>query len=161
MVEYEGPLLRYCTRLVRDADAAQDIVQDVFIRLFRNWREETKPSPLISNWLYRVVHNCAVDHLRKQSRRTLLHRRHSAEQADMTLPNRGAGFELSEAAEQAAACLQNLSLREQQLVILKVYEEKSYKEISDITGLTVGHVGYILHHALKKLGAELKKVKAI
>ena len=54
-----------------------------------------------------------------------------------------------------------MSLREQQLVILKVYEEMSYKEISEITDLTVSNVGYILHHAMRKMADALKKTKAI
>ena len=67
----------------------------------------------------------------------------------------------TDAGEQAAVALQTLSLREQQLVILKVYEEKSYREISDITGLTVSNVGYVLHHAMKKLARELKNAKPV
>ena len=70
---------------------------------------------------------------------------------------RGQGFEISEDAERAAQALQTLSLREQQLVVLKIYEDKSYAEISEISGLTVGNVGYILHYAMKKLAAELRK----
>ena len=50
-----------------------------------------------------------------------------------------------------------MSERERQLVILKVYEEKSYNEISEITGLTSSNVGYILHHAMKTLAAILRK----
>jgi len=53
--------------------------------------------------------------------------------------------------------LRTLSAREQQLVILKVYEEKTYKEISEITGLSAGNVGYILHHAMKKMSQVLKQ----
>lgn len=154
--EYEAVLLRYAARILQDYDAAQDVVQDAFIRLFRNWQEELRPSPQVSSWLYRVVHNCAVDHLRKVSRRRLLHLRHSAERSDIVPPDRGDAFRLSEAAEHAVTALHALSLREQQLVILKVYEEKSYKEIGDITGLTVGNVGYILHHAMRKMAEHMK-----
>jgi RNA polymerase sigma-70 factor (ECF subfamily) len=57
----------------------------------------------------------------------------------------------------ARSALRSLSPREQQLVILKVYEEKSYREISEITGLTSGNVGYILHHAMRKMAQLLKK----
>ena len=45
------------------------------------------------------------------------------------------------------------------VVILKIYEAKSYHEISDITGLTEGNVGYILHHSLRTLASGLKKQK--
>ena len=158
---YEKDLLRYAARIMNNPSASQDVVQDAFIRLFRHWKLEFVPSPQISSWLYRVVHNCAVDSLRRQARHDLLHTRHADEQPAFAPSNRGEGFEISEAAEQAATALQTLDLRERQLVILKVYEEKSYKEISEITGLTVTNVGYILHHAMKKLAAALKEAKAI
>jgi len=154
--EYEGALLRYAARILNDPDAAQDVVQNAFLRLFKNWKDALVPSPQMSSWLYRVTHNCAVDHVRRESRRHLLHLRHAEEQRDVVPPNRGAGFRISEDAERAARALRTLSLRDQQLVILKVYEEKAYKEIADITGLTVSNVGYILHHAMKKLAAALR-----
>ena len=52
-------------------------------------------------WLYRVAHNCAVDHVRREVRRSRLHERHSAEQTGWAPPDRGAGFRVSEAAERA------------------------------------------------------------
>lgn len=159
--EYEAALLRYAGRILHNDNAAQDVVQNAFIRLFRRWEDDMTPSPKLSSWLYRVTHNCAVDYLRKESRRHLLHTRLAEEHAKFAPPDRGKAFRISEAAEGAAAALKTLKLREQQLVVLKVYEEKSYKEISEITGLTVSNVGYILHHAMKKMAAELKKVKAI
>jgi RNA polymerase sigma-70 factor (ECF subfamily) len=157
--EYQGALLRYAARLVRQHDAAQNIVQDVFIKLFKCWNEELQPSPRILNWLYRVTHNYAVDHIRNEERRHLLHLRHAKECDDFVPPDRGQGFAISDDAERAGAVMKTLSVREQELVILKVYEERSYQEIGEITGLTVGNVGYILHHAMKKLAAELKKME--
>ena len=153
---YEQPLLRYAARILHDNNGAQDVVQDAFLSLFRNWEGEMAPSPHISNWLYRVTHNRAVDYLRHESRRQILHQRHSEEQDDVEPPNRGRDFQISDAAARAAAALRTLSLREQQLVLLKVYEQKSYKEISEVTGLTVTNVGYILHYAMKKLATNLK-----
>jgi RNA polymerase sigma-70 factor (ECF subfamily) len=155
--EYEGPLLRYAARIVHHHDAAQNVVQDTFIKLFRNWKDDLTPCPKLSNWLYCVAHNCAVDHLRKEARHNLLHLRQARERKEFTEPDRGKGFGISEDAERAAEALRTLNLREQQLVILKIYEDKSYVEIGEITGLTVGNVGYILHHAMKKLAAELRK----
>jgi RNA polymerase sigma factor (sigma-70 family) len=154
--EYERPLLRYAGRILRDQHAAQDIVQDTFIRLFKRWAEPWVPSPQLASWLYRVAHNCAVDYVRKESRKRLLHQREALEKSDPQPPKRGTGIEISERAELAASALQTLSLREQQLVVLKVYEEKSYKEISEIAGLTTSNVGYILHHAMKKMAAVMR-----
>lgn len=158
---YEAALLRYAGRLVPKADAAQDVVQDAFIRLFNKWQDELEPSPRLSSWLYRVVHNRAVDHVRKESRRHALHLRHAAQSPEFAVPNRGEGFRISAAAERAVLALHHLSPREQQVVVLQIYEDKSYREISEITGLTTGNVGYILHHAMRKMADELKKAQAI
>lgn len=148
---HEAMLLRYTARIVSDPDAAQDIVQNVFIKLFRSWKESMDVSPQLSSWLYRVAHNEAVDYLRKRERRRLLHWRHAAEQPVVEPVTAASRPGISEAAARADMLLDSLTLRERQLVVLKVYEEKSYKEIGDITGLSVGNVGYILHHAMKKL----------
>jgi len=158
---YEAPLLRYASRLVRNIDVAQDIVQDSFIRLFKKWTDELEPSPRLSSWLYRVVHNRAVDYVRKESRRHALHIRHAEQSQGFATPDRGEGFRISAAAERAVAALQHLSSREQQVVVLKVFEEKSYKEISEITGLSTGNVGYILHHAMRRMAEELRKARTI
>lgn len=150
VAEYESPLLRYAACMVRDTDAAQDLVQDAFIKLYRKWKDELKPSSRMSSWLYRVVHNRAIDYLRKESRRRELHRK-QVKDVDHIPADRGVWFRISEAAEKAAMALDQLSPREKQLVILKVYEEKSYREIAEIAGLTPTNVGYILHHAMKKM----------
>lgn len=150
---YETRLIRYAARLTGCNDVAQDVVQDAFIQLFRKWEGDLIPSPPLSSWLFRVTHNKAVDAVRQRSRRADVETRHAAEQPDSISPSSGQ----SEQAFRAAAALHALDEREQQLVILKVYEEKSYKEISDITGLSSGNVGYILHHAMKKMAIELKK----
>lgn len=153
--QYEAPLLRYAARVTNNADAAQDVVQTAFLRLFENWTEPLEPSPKLSNWLYRVTHNCAVDFIRKESRRNEMHQAHAAEEPDSTR------FTFGGYTDKALKALSILEMREKQLVLLKVFEEKSYKEISDITGLTVTNVGYILHNAMKKMAEELKKEKAI
>ena len=153
--EYEGPLLRYAARVTNSVDAAQDVVQVAFLRLFKHWSEELNPSPKISNWLYRVTHNCAVDYIRKESRRSELHKAHAEENP------KSSRFAFGGYTDRVLKALDVLDLREKQLVLLKVFDEKSYKEISEITGLTVTNVGYILHNAMKKMAGRLKKEKKI
>jgi RNA polymerase sigma-70 factor (ECF subfamily) len=53
--------------------------------------------------------------------------------------------------------LKALDERTRAIVSMKFEEDLSYKQIAEKTGLTVGHVGYILHHALKNLAAELSR----
>jgi len=162
--EYETKLLRYAEQIVRNADTAQDIVQETFIRLIKSYTAEFTSGALISTWLYRVTHNCAVDHIRKYYKVQTIRIKQSDDDDsadDIVISTPPPASETSDEAEQALLALRKLSIREQQLVVLKIYEEKSYKEISDITGLTATNVGYILHNAMKKLAAELKKAKAL
>lgn len=124
-------------------------MQNTFIKFIRKWNQGMDDEHGVSSWLYRVAHNEAVDHLRAEARIRKLHTEHGEEcmaQMRDTRPE-----SISERAENAAQALQQLTDRERQLVVLKIYEEKSYKEIAEITGLTTSNVGFILHTAMKKL----------
>ena len=162
VIEFEAPLLRYASRLLNQSRSAEDVVQMAFLKLHKAWQNGTLDQARVSSWLYRVTHNAAIDYLRKESRRGLLHRRHREEfQLTRQTTYNGSGPEVSDAAARAAEQLKRLSPKERQVVILKVYEEMSYKEISAITGHSEGNVGYILHHALKKMASGLKEANVI
>jgi RNA polymerase sigma-70 factor (ECF subfamily) len=68
-----------------------------------------------------------------------------------------AELERLEAAGLARLLLDRLEPRAREIVMMKFYEDLSYKQIAARTGLTVGHVGYLLHHALKHLALELNR----
>lgn len=156
---YETPLLRYAARLANNAAFAEDIVQNAFVKLARSWKGSFSDSPELSAWLYRTVHNEAVDLIRAEERRQRLHREHGAEalaQPDEDAGVPGAG-EPGDEALAAARALEALSPRERQAVVLKVYEEKSYREIAEIMGISTDNVGVTLNGAMKKLSAILEK----
>ncbi len=156
---YQGRLLRYVARLLANPSPAEDIVQRVFIKCAAAWKGPMEASDDLSAWLYRIAHNEAIDYVRRERRRGFLHLRHAeerkAEGAMVAQPEVGAPSGSGDAAEDAAAALRSLGERDRMLVTLKVYEEKSYKEISAITGMSQSHVGVALHNAMKKLAALL------
>lgn len=157
--QYEAPLLRYAARLANNAAFAEDIVQNAFVRLARSWKGEFADTPSLTAWLYRTVHNEAVDLVRSEERRRRLHREHGSEAMAQTSDDAyepGAG-EPGDEALAAARALETLSPRERQAVVLKVYEEKSYREIAEIMGITTDNVGVTLNGAMKKLSAMLEK----
>ena len=55
--------------------------------------------------------------------------------------------------------IEHLGPRYRELLLLKVQEDKSYREIAEITGLTVTNVGYLLHMAMKELSRRLQRSK--
>jgi len=160
VAEYETGLLRYAARILNNPFTAQDVVQNVFIKLFKGWKRGQKPSPRLKGWLYRVTHNEAVDHIRRESRLHSLHDK-QAEDPTVTCPDGKNCPPDEDRKAMVLSLLGKLHAREQQVVLLRLEEGLSYREISEITGRSEGNVGNILHHAVKKLSASLQQAGAI
>jgi RNA polymerase sigma-70 factor (ECF subfamily) len=154
----ESPLLACAQRHVSDADMAQEIVQEAFLRLHAQFDQVREPR----RWLYRTVHNLALNRRRDERRLVPLPARpgESEEPVDhaadpQPLPDEQ--IARWEAVGLVRLGLQSLDARSREVLELKFAQDLSYKDISARTGLSVGHVGYLLHHALKALAAELAK----
>lgn len=155
----ESPLLGYAFRLVGDQALAEDMVQEAFMKLHAQFDQVLEPR----RWLYRTVHNQAMNSFRRSGKIVAFPTGtdeggspvdHAAD--PQPLPDeqmaRGEGIDL------VRLGLETLDDRARELIRLKFNEDLSYKEISARTGLTVGHVGYILHHALKSIAGELERM---
>jgi len=160
----ESPLLGYALRLAGSRAVAEDIVQEAFMQLHAQFDQVREPR----QWLYRTVHNLALNHRRDTAKLVSLNHpasdpSHLSDSSDTTdshlLPDeqlmRLEGIGL------VRLSLETLDARSRELIRLKFNDELSYKEISERTGLTVGHVGYLLHHALKAIAAELAKTGGV
>lgn len=158
----ESPLLGYARRLTGAPDVAEDIVQESFMKLHAQFDQVQKPRP----WLYRTVHNLALNHHRNTRKIVSLlpasatpdEDSHAAT-AEPVDPRRLPDEELArrEGIDQVLVSLESLDERSQELIHLKFSEDLSYKEISERTGLKTGHVGYLLHHALKNIATRLAR----
>jgi RNA polymerase sigma-70 factor (ECF subfamily) len=157
VTEHEAALLRYAARILNNPFAAQDVVQNVFVKLFKKWEPGMRPSAQLKGWLYRVTHNEAVDHIRRESRRHRLHEAQAKERKVTCSDGRNCGLSLEERRELVLQQVRALHPREQQVVLLRLEEGLSYREISEVTGRSEGNVGNILHHAVLKLSASLRK----
>ncbi len=159
----ESPLLAYARRQVPDADMAQEIVQEAFLRLHAQWAQVREPRA----WLYRTVRNLALNRRRDDARLVPLDRAApdgSAETASAAdhdpadpCPLPDEQIARWEAVGLVQLAVRRLDARSRQVLELKFVHDLSYKEISARTGLSVGYVGYLLHHALKTLAAELDR----
>src|SRR5262245_15729539 len=146
---YEGPLLRYAQRLVGgDLETARDVVQDTFLRAMQ--QDAAALDGQAGPWLYAVCRNRALDIRRKENRmtptsETLLDARPSAG------PPPGLSLETADDSRRLLAALDRLPASQQEVVRLKFQAGLRYKEIADVTGLTVTNVGFLLHTALRTI----------
>jgi RNA polymerase sigma-70 factor (ECF subfamily) len=145
---YEGPLLRYASRLLGDVDRARDVVQDTFLRLCRE--DPARLDGHLAQWLFTVCRNRAIDVRRQESHVEPLDER-SLEARPSVAPGPA---RVLEAREDLAAVLRTLATlppSQQEVLRLKLQAGLSYQEIASVTGLTVNHVGVLLHNALKAI----------
>lgn len=145
----EGGLLRFALGLVGRRSVAEELVQETFLRLHPIWAEVENPRA----WLYRSLRNLALNHLR--DRRPEAELAEDAAAAEAPLPAEQLGRD--EAVGMVRLILAELSAEDRRLIDLKYREELKYGEISRRTGLSVGNVGYRLHHLLKNLADRLRR----
>ncbi len=146
----EVPLVGFVRRrLGGDIEGARDIVQEAFVKLC----QESWPSiePHATAWLYRVCRNRAIDLSRREGHMTAIHT-----QLDVAglrdqneLPD--ASLQQSEQLAQLQAAVIRLTEQQQEVLRLRLHDGLSYRQIAEVTGLTMTNVGYHLHQAITQL----------
>ncbi len=152
LARFEGPLLRYAVRITGDLEKARDVVQETFLRLCRE--NATRQWDHLEPWLFTVCRNCALDAHRKEGRMTALN------EAELELlpnpaPNPVAILEKDESVHQMLQLLAGLPPNQQEVIRLKFQNSLSYQEISQITGLSVSNVGFLLHMGIRGLRQQM------
>jgi len=147
---FELPLLQYAARILGDRERARDVVQETFVELQRSKRRQTDVAP--AKWLFTVCRNRALNICRKEKRMTYLDEE-ILEQKPGGGPAPNENIEEEEAKGFLLRIVATLPLRQQEVLQLKFQNDLSYQEISEITKLSVSHVGVLIHNALKTLRA--------
>jgi RNA polymerase sigma factor (sigma-70 family) len=137
---YEVPLIRYATWVLRDVERAREVVQETFLRLCRE--DSSRVGGYVAQWLFTVCRNLAFDTRRKEARMTPLGDTEIG--VDTTLDQR-------ETAGEIFRMLDTLPKNQREVVYLKFQCDLSYKEISEITKLSVTNVGFLIHTAIKAI----------
>ena len=151
--QHSAPLTRYATALLRDPDRARDVVQDTFLRLWKENPEEVQPH--LAEWLFTVCRHRALDLLRKDGRLQPLEDYEPNEPA-CPAPSPAAEAELRDIHERALHFVARLPRGQQEVLRLKFQNGLSYEEISRITHRTVNSVGVLIHVALKTVREQMQ-----
>lgn len=156
---YSERLSRYIRRLgVSQKEEAEDILQEVFMKVYKNLQEFDDSFPF-SSWMYRIAHNETVSHFRKKHARPQGHYVSDSEKAFETI---GSDLDIEReldvkiSGEQLSKAIGALPEKYRGVIVLRYFEEKSYEEISDILRLPSGSVATLLHRSKKALLKELK-----
>ena len=157
---YEAKLLRYIRRLgVNSVEDAEEVLQNAFINAYRKLNSfDTSLS--FSSWIYRIAHNEVINHYRKSKARPQGHYANGAEdilakmQDDTDIIK---DAELALGAKDLENAINALKQKYKDIIVLRYFEEREYKEISDILQIPMGSVATLLYRAKRALRKNLEQ----
>ena len=156
LAEHEKSLVRYALHLTGSLETARDVVQETFLRLCS--QDPRKLEDRIAPWLFAVCRTRALDALRKEKRLNLASAEDDRERSAPFPSDTGSieTFERNEVIARILSIVGKLSLNQQEVIRLRFEEGFSYQEISQVTGLSVTNVGFLLHAALKTIRLQME-----
>lgn len=149
--EYQKPLYNHIRNIVLNHDDTDDVLQNTFVKVFRNLNKFKGESKLFS-WMYRIATNEALTFLNQKAKvngissETLQNKTIDNLKADIYFDGNEIQLKLQKAI---------IQLPEKQRLVFKMkyFEELKYEEISEILGTSVGALKASYHYAVKKIEA--------
>ena len=141
---YQRPIVSYVYRMLNDYDNSLDVTQEVFIKVY-NSLERYSCDYKFSTWLYRIAHNAAIDHLRRNSMNSLSLETETGDgtyqlQIESPNPTPEQDRERSEWRSEIESVVKQLPAAYRDLILLRHARDLSYDEIAEITDLPLGTV---------------------
>ena len=151
---YQERLYWHIRRIVIDHDDADDVLQNTFIKAFKNLDKFREDSQLFT-WLYRIATNESLTFLKKKKKTVFVSMDEVSHQLSSTFES---APELSGDAIQLKLQRAILTLPTKQRLVfnMKYFDEMKYEEIAQVTGTSVGALKASYHHAVKKIEAYVK-----
>jgi RNA polymerase sigma-70 factor (ECF subfamily) len=164
--KHKTALYNFVLRLVRSPSAAEDLVQDVFVKVVQSavdFKHESK----FSTWAYAIARNICIDHLRKMSHRqhpSIDETRTDAADGPTLLdrtadPHPSAAVERSaigtEVGQRIARCVEALPQEQREVFLLREIADLPFKDIAGITGVPENTVKSRMRYALERLQESL------
>lgn len=165
--QHKLSVLNLCYRFVGNKEDAEDIAQDVFIRILKA-APRYKPEASLSTWIYRITVNVCLNFQRRKKILnffSLNHEYESGQTAGDRLPELisedqpDSDLEKQELQQLVQDAIQSLPENQQTVILLHRFEGLSYQEIADVLDTTVSAVESRLHRAKLNLQKKLKSAK--
>jgi len=155
---YKNPVYQFALRLSGNAAEAQDIAQEVFLRLHQ-YKDEYRPSGKFSTWIFSITHNLAVSRLRKKKWWAVWPRRDDDSEALVEFQSPDPSPEEIASENELSGilkkCIQGLPFLQREALILREYQNLDYQDIAKIFKKSLGTVKTLIHRARQNLKTKL------
>ncbi|MFH0989497.1 MAG: RNA polymerase sigma-70 factor [bacterium] len=155
---YYEPLYYFAARYVRDPGAAENIVQEFFVKLW-DVRQSLQITSNLKSYLYTSVKNSCLNYLKHQSFFTSLE--FEEDRVDTTNPQPDTQLERNELAEALEKAIKKLPPKCRQIFSMAKYDNLSYQEIAEIEKVSINTVKTQLKRAIKSLSKSLQHLYLI
>ena len=154
---YSQPVFSLLVRIVGNREDAEELTQDVFLKVFRSLSSFRRNSSF-ATWLYRIAYNTAVSATRRPKREWMSFDDSGMERmAEETSDDEADEVFNEERQQRLEQALDQLRPGDRALILLYYQQKKTMEEIAKITGLTLSNVKVKMHRIRKKLMDRLKK----
>jgi RNA polymerase sigma-70 factor, ECF subfamily len=159
---YQTRLFVYIYRLIGSKEEAEDLLQDVFIKAYRNLNSYDT-SRKFSSWIYRIAHNETVNYIKRKSLKRFISWEtitSTRDKLDSSSEEEGAdkAWIRKEVSQEVGQAIDRLPFKYKQVLTLRYYSDQTYEEIAEILGKPMNTVGTLINRAKKKLAEELKNL---
>ena len=160
---YQGKLFAYLFRLIGSREEAKDLLQDVFVKAFKNIKSYDA-SRNFSSWIYRIAHNESVNYIRRKGLKRFISWEDIVSAKDKMMSNKaedGADdiWLRKEKIKEVDEVINKLPFKYKQVLQLRYYSDKSYEEIGKVLKKPVNTVGTLISRAKKKMAEEVMKME--
>lgn len=157
MERYQQKVFAYLYRfLYQNEEAAMDVTQDVFIKVYQNLASVDLNRPM-QPWIYRIAHNEAANYLRSVSRKKesqLEDDQWSAISGD----DNSDQLEIEDTKQAILKALDQIAPKYREVLVLYYFEDRSYKEIADMLESSTNTIGTFISRGKKQLEKQLAKI---
>lgn len=141
---YQRPISAYVYRMVGDYDCALDLTQEIFIKIYASL-SRYRPEFKFSTWIYKIAHNAAIDHLRRNAgRERSINNGSESEPQQLVIESKGLNPEQQSEREERRIEIESvvrlLPTAYRELIVLRHSQDLTYEEIVEVTGLPLGTV---------------------
>lgn len=152
--KYQEKVYWVIRKMVIDHEDTDDLVQEVFIKVWKNL-DKFKEASQLYTWIYRIATNESLTFLRKKRKRFFLSIVDVEAELAVKIDNTSQ-IDGDEIQKQLQKALLKLPDKQRLVFNLKYYEEMKYEQIAEITETSVGSLKASYHHAVKKIEEILK-----
>ena len=161
--KYQKPVINFIYRMIQNKDEADDLAQDVFIRVY-NSAKTYRPTAKFSTWIYTIARNICLNELRKKERRNIsldqgIPTQEGELKREIASPEGSSPYEDAskhELQELVKEAIESLPVNQRMAVVLRRYQLLSYEEIAKTMDCSVSAVKSLLNRAKESLKEKLK-----